>query len=100
MRKCATIFATCTSFLLASSALGDQPQLTGHDWKKLDNSKQQMLARQSVRLTRPSLNRDETETAAEGVMTCMNSELSEDDSDQFADQKLINLLAYCLRIMR
>lgn len=100
MYKRRPVIAACMTILFAPSALGDQAHLTGHDWKSLDHSKKQDLARQSVKLTRPSLNRQQTEVAAEGVMTCMNSELSEDDSDRFADQKLINLLAYCLRIMR
>lgn len=100
MLKRDLVIAAYMTILSASSALGDQTHLTGHDWKNLDYAKKQIFARQSVKLTRPSLNRQQTEIAAEGVMTCMNSELSEDDSDRFADQKLINLLAYCLRIMR
>ena len=100
MYKRGPVIAAYMIILLSSSALGDEASLTGHDWKKFDHSKKQNFARQSVKLTRPSLNRQQTEVAAEGVMTCMNSELSEDASGQFADQKLVNLLAYCLRIMR
>ncbi len=94
------VIAAYMTIVLASSALGDKARLTGHDWKNLDHAVKQSLARQSVKLTRPSLNRQQTEIAAEGVMTCMNSELREDDSDRFVDQNLTNLLAYCLRIMR
>ena len=80
--------------------MGDKGNMTGHDWKKLRHAQQEKLARQVVKIARPSLSRQQTDVAAEGVLTCMNSELSGDGWEQVANQELAALLAYCLRITR
>lgn len=100
MVKLAIALAACVTISLASSALSDQATLTGHDWKKLDQAKKEEMALQAVRLIRRSLNRQRAETAAEGIVTCMNTELSGDGWEQVADRKLSSLLAQCLLVTR
>ncbi len=100
MVKLGIAIAACATILLASSASGDPANLTGHDWKKLDQAKKEEMALQAVRLIRRSLNRQRAEVAAEGLMTCMNTELSGDGWEQVADRKLTSLLAQCLLVTR
>jgi hypothetical protein len=100
MYKLAVVIAACMGILVSSSAMADKRNMTGRDWKSLEHVKQENLARQVVKIARPSLNRQQTDVAAEGVMTCMNSELSGDGWEQAANKKLAALLAYCLRITR